>query len=250
MARRRFFVDRIHHQQAELTGEDAHHLTRVLRVEKNQRYELSDNHSVYLGEVMEARKDRVLFQILEQLPLNPLPVRLTLVTALVKFDRLEWILEKGTELGVEQFVLFQAERSEKGLDRGAEKRLHRWKRILLEASQQCRRDRLPELALAPSFQAAAGNAVHPRYVLDESGGPPLLSALPDHPEPGGTAALMIGPEGGWTDREREVCAAGGWAPVSQGPNILRAETAAISAVAILGAAWLAAQRTSNVSVAQ
>src|SRR5690348_4269080 len=145
MARRRFFVEEIRGGRAEVSGDEAHHLTRVLRVEAGQKYEIPDNRDVYLAEVAAARKDRVSFTVIEKLAAPEAPVRLVLVAALIKFDRMEWMLEKATELGAAAIVPFAAERSEKGLERAAAKRLPRWRKIVREASEQARRNRLPEV---------------------------------------------------------------------------------------------------------
>ena len=87
MARRRFFVDAVRGGAAELRGDDARHLARVLRAEPGQKYEISDGDSVWLAEVAEARGDRVMFRVLEPLAAPALPVRITLLPALIKFDR-------------------------------------------------------------------------------------------------------------------------------------------------------------------
>ena len=240
MARRRFFVSNIHHGQAELTGDDAHHLVRVLRVESGQSYEISDGTAVYLATVGEARKNRVVFDLGERVPPKPLPVRITLAFALIKFDRLEWILEKGTEAGVEIFLPVIAERSEKGLDRAAPKRSERWERIMVEAAQQSRRDTLPVLREPLSLTEACREEADVRLLLDEApGAAPMLSALPAPLQKGARVALMLGPEGGWTDDERTSLTAAGWTPVSLGPQILRAETAALAGVSVVMSAWLA-----------
>ena len=170
MSRRRFFVSNIHHGQAELIGDDAHHLVRVLRVEAGQRYEISDGASVYLATVAEARKSRVVFDVGDRVPLKPMPVRLTLAFALIKFDRLEWILEKGTETGVEVFLPVMAERSEKGLEKAAAKRSERWERVIVEAAQQSRRDALPVLRQPVLPREAAGVEADVRLLLDEAPG--------------------------------------------------------------------------------
>src|SRR5690242_2475758 len=120
MARRRFFVDGFHHQRAEVSGDDAHHLTRVLRVERGQQYEVCDNNAAWLATVVEAHKARVVFELNEPIPPKPSSPPLALYPALFKFDHLEWIVEKGTELGVDDFHFVIAERSEKGLERAAE----------------------------------------------------------------------------------------------------------------------------------
>ena len=243
MARRRFFVDSIRGGQAELRGDEARHLTRVLRVEAGQKFEISDNASAYLAEVVEARGERVGFRVGEPIESPTLPVKITLCAALIKFDRFEWIVEKATELGVERIVPVETARSEKGLFEAARKRSERWERIARESSQQSRRARLPEILPAARFDAALRTDAQIRLFLEENTAPPLLSALP--PASAATAALLLGPEGGWTDREREFAAASGWRAVSLGPQVLRAETAAVAAVAVLVSAALTINRTGD-----
>ena len=131
MARRRFFVDEVRHGLAVLTGDDGRHLRQVLRAEPGQLYELSDNRSVYLAEIEAVGKDEVSFRIVEKLAAEEPPLRLTLFLALIKFERFEWAIEKATELGVEAVVPVRAERSEKGLERAARKRVERWRKIVL-----------------------------------------------------------------------------------------------------------------------
>ncbi len=112
--RRRFFVDEVRNGQAEIAGDDAKHLTRVLRVEQGQRFEISDNHNVYLAEIETARKERVIFRTIEKLEAQPEMRRLVLCAALIKFDRFEWMIEKATELGVSEIVPVETARSERG----------------------------------------------------------------------------------------------------------------------------------------
>jgi 16S rRNA (uracil1498-N3)-methyltransferase len=239
MARRRFFVDAIQSGRARITGPEAHHLTRVLRVEPGQQFEISDNRAVYLAEVESARKDLVSFSIREKVASAEPRVRTILLASLIRFERFEGMLEKATELGVERVAPVQAERSEKGLEQAAEKRIARWNRIVREASEQSRRARLAEIdapvVLAEALNIQAGY----RYALDEAEAPPLLRELPAQRLGGDSVALLVGPEGGWTDREREQIARAGWSGVSLGAQILRAETAAIAALAIVNAAWAA-----------
>jgi len=237
MARRRFFVDAVESGRARITGPDAHHLTRVLRVEPGQRFEISDNHSVYLAEVESARKDLVSFSVQEKMMAPEPRVRTEILASLIRFERFEWMLEKATELGVARFVPVQAERSEKGLERAAEKRMSRWNRIVREASEQSRRAHLPEIGTPVGMAAALAIEAHWRFALEEAEAPPILSALPEHREAGDSVAVLVGPEGGWTDRERQQIANASWRPVSLGTEILRAETAAIAALAIVNAAW-------------
>ena len=227
MARRLFFVDEVRRGEAELRGEEAKHLTRVLRVEAGQRYEISDNRSLYLAEVDQARKDLVVFRTIEKLPWPAEGPSVRLLPALFKFDHFEWMLEKATELGVTHVTPVIAERSEKGLERAAEKRIERWRRIVLEASQQARRAQLPVIELPLCLRGALELHADRRLFLDEvPGGGPLL---PDQ----SSALILLGPEGGWADHERAEILASQWTRVSLGTRILRSETAALTALAKL-----------------
>jgi 16S rRNA (uracil1498-N3)-methyltransferase len=240
LARRRFFVDTIRAGAAELLGDEALHLTRVLRVEPGQRYEISDNHAAWLAEIAEARGPRVVFRVIEPIDSPAAPVRLTLIAAIVKFDRFEWIVEKATELGIERLLPMATARTEKGLFEASHKRAERWRRIARESSQQARRVSVPEILPAAPFGRRLAEPADHRYFLEEAGAPPLLSTLPRRRTPADQVALMLGPEGGWTDDERRLAAAAGWLAVSLGPLVLRAETAAAAALAVVGCAWQAA----------
>src|SRR5215472_14374571 len=143
--RRRFFVEQFAGERAVMEGEAAHHLGRVLRAEPGQLYELSDGHHARLARIENVKRDLIEFALLEELPSYQPKLETTLLLSVVKFDAFEWALEKATELGVARIVPVAAARSEKALLTAAPKRAERWKKILLEASQQSRRLRIPLL---------------------------------------------------------------------------------------------------------
>ncbi len=257
--RRRFFVEKFESDSAALQGETAEHLGRVLRAEPGQLYELSDGQSVWLGRIervaLSKRGDsRVEFALVEPLPAREPRLRIALLVALVKFDRFEWCLEKATELGATEIIPLAAARSDKPLVSAAEKRSARWEKILIESSQQSRRLKPPVLrmGLAGTLSGEAGGAaLSPQDAFAEStaGCKIILSERPDAPAirdvlkvaessslpaEQRSAALAIGPEGGWTDDELAAARANGFAEASLGENILRTETAVLAAMAILG----------------
>jgi 16S rRNA (uracil1498-N3)-methyltransferase len=141
--RRRFFVEQFIDRTAAIEGETAHHLGRVLRAQVGQLYELSDGVAVWLGRIESVARDRIQFALLEEIPAHPPAVDIVLLLSVVKFDAFEWAIEKATELGVGMIVPVAASRSEKALLAAAGKRLERWEKILVEASQQSRRVRVP-----------------------------------------------------------------------------------------------------------
>jgi 16S rRNA (uracil1498-N3)-methyltransferase len=239
MARRRFFVDQVRKGQAEITGDNAHHLTRVLRVEVGQKFEITDSQRAWLASVETARKDLVRFNVIEELAAAPELPRVTLYLALIKFERFEWAVEKATELGVTRIVPVEANRSEQGLFAGAHKRAERWKRIARESSEQSRRLRAPEVADPMRLSEALKDPSTHRCWLDEqSGTRPLLEAFTLRPAD--SAAILVGPEGGWIDAERRQFSDAGWTAASLGPSILRAETAVCAALGVLSQMWLVA----------
>jgi 16S rRNA (uracil1498-N3)-methyltransferase len=249
MARRRFFVDHIHRGEAEILGDEAEHLRKVLRAEIGQRYELSDNQQAYLAEIVGFGKHQVRFRVLEEVETPEPAVRLILLASLIKFDRFEWMIEKATELGVDTIVPVHAERSDFGLDRAAPKRVERWRRIARGASQQSRRVHMPRVLDLLSLRQAVEIEADFRFWLDEAAGaPPLIRMLPAAGglrdgsigvPTGARVACLVGPEGGWSGRERESLSASAFQSVSLGPAILRSETAAMAALALINHCWFA-----------
>jgi 16S rRNA (uracil1498-N3)-methyltransferase len=222
-----------------MEGEAAHHLGRVLRAQPGQLYELSDGERVWLARIENVGRDLVNFALIEQLEAAVSSVDITLLLAIVKFDAFEWALEKATELGVSNIIPLAAARSEKGLLAATPKRAERWRKILMESSQQSRRVRLPILADLEKPETAFTSRHDPlRILLSERPDVPSLRAAIGE-QHAMKAALAIGPEGGWTDAEFASAKAAGFVEASLGRNILRTETAVIAALASLNYALAA-----------
>jgi 16S rRNA (uracil1498-N3)-methyltransferase len=231
--RRRFFVQQFGGDRAILEGERAHHLVRVLRAQAGQLYELSDGKHAWLGRIDKVGRDRVEFALLEELPAHPEGLHVTLLLAVVKFDMFEWAIEKATELGVAAIVPLSAARSDKALLSAAAKRADRWKKILLEASQQSRRIRVPVLSeLATPETVFALHQEGLRVMLSELPGAPAIQQVLKGQQQS-AAALAIGPEGGWSEAEFEAAGRSGFQEASLGKLILRTETAVVTALASL-----------------
>ena len=216
-----------------MEGEAGHHLGRVLRAQTGQLYELSDGERVWLGRIENVSRDRVQFALIEELPAVHPNVEVTLLLSVVKFDSLEWALEKATELGVSTIVPLAAERSEKALLAAAAKRSERWKRILLEASQQSRRLRVPLLGEVTRPEDAFASAKDSlRVMLSERATASSLRTILEGRRTT-KAVLAIGPEGGWTESEFALAQNSSFLDASLGRLILRTETAVIAALASL-----------------
>ena len=231
--RRRFFVEKFDGQRALVSGDRAHHLGVVLRAQAGQLYELSDGLRVYLGRIEKVARDSVEFTLLEELPAQAPRLHVILLLSVVKFDAFEWAIEKATELGVAEIMPLAAARSEKALVAAAERRSERWRKIVLEAAQQSRRVRLPVLQpVAKPEAAVASRGDRLGVFLSERAEAPLLRSVLSN-RLASKATLAIGPEGGWTDEERNAALKAGFHEASLGRLILRTETAVIAALASL-----------------
>jgi 16S rRNA (uracil1498-N3)-methyltransferase len=232
MTRRRWIADEFSANHAALTGSHADHLIRVLRARIGQEFDIATGEVVRRGRITAISDHRVEFDLAETIPSLP-QLQVTLVLAIFKFDRMEWAIEKCAELGVSRIVPLIAERTDSHLTHAAVKRVDRWRRIARAASEQSRRISAPEILPATKLKEAFNLPARTRIFLAESEERvSLKQALQSHPSDQGLV-LAIGPEGGWTTAELNNLRESGWIPASLGQTILRAETAAIAAMAIV-----------------
>ncbi len=244
MTRRRWIADEVTGDTAALVGERAAHLARVLRAEVGQEFDIATGEEVRRGTITTISYDRVEFA----LDTKPYPRRrfepfdapkITLALAIFKFDRMEWAIEKCTEIGVARIVPVIARRSDAHLAAVAVKRQERWRRIVRQASEQSRRSVPPEVAAPVKVKDLAAPGVLPAGALTRV---VLAEALAESEEQTrlgdilefqpAEVALAVGPEGGWAGEELAWFRETGWVAASLGGTILRAETAAIVATAL------------------
>ncbi len=231
MTRRRWIADEVAGDRAALVGEHAAHLSRTLRVQVGQEFEVGCGDVVRRGIVASMSEGRVEFTLGAEVPVAP-AVPITLLLAVFKYDRMEWAIEKCTELNVTSIVPFIARRTEKHLALAAEKRAERWRRIAREASEQSRRTAVPEIRDPVKLAEATSVGAELRIVLVETEKEAGFAEILRERGEVASLALAIGPEGGWTSDDLELFAKAGWESASLGATILRAETAAIAALAI------------------
>jgi 16S rRNA (uracil1498-N3)-methyltransferase len=238
MTQRRWIAERWDEATATLEGAQAERMTRVLRAQPGMEADVVAGGRVFHAEVAAVSAHEVSFNLIAEVQADPaLPV--TLVMAVYKFDRMEWAIEKATELGVAAIAPVVARRTEKHLGESAEKRAERWRRIAHEAAQQSRRSDVPviyEPAALASLVRTASTAT--RIVLAEQERSTTLRNAVEAAAAQAQAEMpafevAIGPEGGWAAEEEALFDANGWKAVSLGPRILRAETAAIAALAVI-----------------
>ncbi len=229
MTRRRWIADEVSGNRAALTGDHARHLAQVLRAQVGQEFDISTGTEVRLGRLTEVRPDRVEFELREVVQ-HSAEVAITAAISIFKFDRMEWAIEKCTELGVARIIPVVAARTEPHLAVAANKRVERWRRIAHQASEQSRRVSPPEIPQPVKFDDLIAMTANSRIVLAETEEEFLLKGVLR--KDAGAVLLAFGPEGGWKEQELAAFRDAGWSLVSLGRTILRAETAVIAAVAI------------------
>jgi 16S rRNA (uracil1498-N3)-methyltransferase len=238
MTRRRWIAEHWDEATATIVGAQAEHMARVLRAQPGMDADVVAGGHVFHAQVAAVSHGEVRFNLISELEADPaLPI--TLVLAIYKFDHMEWAIEKATELGVAAVAPVISRRTEKHLAMAAEKRVERWRRIAHESAQQSRRSDVPlihdPILLSVRVRAASEGT---RIVLAEQERTTTLrfaieEAIAQSESEMPTLEIAVGPEGGWAPEEEALFDANGWRAASLGPRILRAETAAIAALAVV-----------------
>jgi 16S rRNA (uracil1498-N3)-methyltransferase len=235
----RFFVEPtlLQGDLVELPAVTAHQVRNVLRMGPGDRLLLLDNLGWQVeAELVQVTRHRLSVRLMGRQPAAGEPdLKLTLYQSLLKKDNFEWVLQKGTELGVSRFVPLFTERTVVGEQTLKPNKLARWRRILTEAAEQCCRARIPQLAPAQTFAQALVDPDRPELalipaLLAETHLLEVVNGRSPLPNP---IALFIGPEGGFSPAEIEQAQAHGLIPVSLGSLTLRAETAALAATVLV-----------------
>jgi 16S rRNA (uracil1498-N3)-methyltransferase len=236
MTRRRWIADEISGNRAALTGAHADHLIRVLRARVDQEFDIVAGDTVRHGRIVTIGVDRVEFELSETVSADAV-ANVTLLLSVFKFDRMEWAIEKCTELGASRIVPVIARRTDSHLASAAVKRAERWRKIALQASEQARRSSPPEISDPIKLKDATLFEGAVRILLSESEQQTqlrdvLASTQTASDQTGAEILLAVGPEGGWAEDEQQLFQKSGWISASLGSTILRAETAAIAATVI------------------
>jgi 16S rRNA (uracil1498-N3)-methyltransferase len=237
MQRYRFFATPAQFTSSTVTldADEAHHLTRVLRLSEGAQVFVFDGvGNEWRSEVARIHKREVELTLRERLSdAVESPLALTLAQALVKGDKFDWIVQKATELGVSRIVPLITEHSDiRRAEERAEQKLQRWQRIALEALKQCGRRKLVDITTpVPFSEFSAPPSAETTLFFSERGGRSLhevaASLRPELP-----LNLCIASEGGWSEAEIQKAEADGFLAIHLGSRILRTETAAITAVAL------------------
>ena len=229
---------------ARLDGEEHHHLSRVLRARPGDRVWLVEERgSSFRAEVIEVGRERTRLRILEREEPGTAGIRLALGQALIRSKNMDLVVQKATELGVQEIVPVEASRSVLKLEGREGHKVQRWRKVAREAAKQSQRADVPLILPPQPFSDFLESRKEPRrLILCERQGSPLRALLfsppvdpPSREIPG--IILLVGPEGGWSEDEQHQAIGKGYEAVSLGARILRSETAALAALAAIQFFW-------------
>jgi 16S rRNA (uracil1498-N3)-methyltransferase len=234
---RRFFVDEklLRAKNVTLTGDLAHRLAKVLRLKRGDTIVLAGGGAKdFVVQLSAVSSNAVAGVITDEQPAPREPsVEVVLYQSLIRANRFDWVLEKATEIGVSRFVPVIATRVQLQLEEGAA-RAERWRRLIIEAAEQCERGKLPAIDPPVSFEEAVRKApglkLMPWEDEREARLGEHLRSLSERPR---TVSIFIGPEGGYESSEVELARESGATLVTLGRQVMRAETAAIIACGII-----------------
>ncbi len=216
--------------EVELEPEEARHLRSVLRRTRGARVVLADGRGSWAGgTVVSVERNRVVVAVdrVERMP-RPAGPAVTAALGILQGQAMDWAVTKAVELGVRRFVPVAADRSQGGI-RAAERRLAHWRRVARQALKQCRRPWEMQLEDPVTLGDLLAGVDGEAGIVADPGG-----RAPSRPATGRGRFLLVGPEGGFTTEERRDILAAGWTPVRLGAHVLRAETALVVGVAVLG----------------
>ena len=242
MTRRRFFAPpgAFTRDTVRLDSDEAKYLREVLRLKTgDQVYVFNGRGKEFQCTVEEARRDSSLLKVVSEIePARPeSPLHLTLAVALLKGEKFDLVVQKATELGVTAITPVTTKLADIRLrdQSDAKKRVARWQRIALEAAKQSGRTVVPEVSEPAGFGECVTNAPASsvRLMFSERDGDSLLPVINRLGKPAEAVTALVGSEGGWTDEEISAARDAGWAVITLGGRILRAETAAIAITALL-----------------
>lgn len=235
-----FFVEprQIAGGRVTITGPDVNHIRNVLRMKPGEVVRISDEKD-FCGQcrVEELSEDQILLTVEEEAASTELPAEVTLFQGLPKGDKMEWIIQKNTELGIRRIVPVAMKRSVVKLDaKKAASKVARWQAIAESAGKQSGRTRLPEVASVMTYAEALKEAADYDLLLlpyESAEGMEAARRLLQSAVPGMRIGILIGPEGGFEPAEVEAAVAAGWQVLSLGRRILRTETAGMTVMASL-----------------
>lgn len=223
----RYFVNNKENDLFILSNEDSHHVINVMRMNLNDEVEIVFNYTLYLASIINLDIP-VKCRLIKELDINERRIpKVVIVQALVKEQKMDYILQKACELGVYQIIPVNTSRSVVKIDKNDSKKIIRWNKILKEASEQSKRIDIPILDKILNFNDLLKLDFKGKFICSTKENKKLLKSTLSNFNINDTIVYVIGPEGGFSETEEDLLIENGYIPISLGSNILRTETASL-----------------------
>ena len=223
----RYFVNNKENDIVTLTNDDSHHVINVMRMNTNDNVEIVYDNNLYVGSIIsldtpvKCKLIKKIDSVISNIP------KVVIVQALVKEQKMDYILQKACELGVYQIIPVNTSRSVVKIDKNDSKKIIRWNKILKEASEQSKRCNIPILDKIYDFNDLLKLDINDKFICSTKENKKLLKSTLSKININDTIVYVIGPEGGFDPKEEDLLINNGYIPVSLGSNILRTETASL-----------------------
>ena len=231
----RYFNDKIDNNMVTLNQDDSYHIKKVMRMKLGEKIEVVSNKICYIAEITSLDTDNVHARIIEKKEENPeMNIKVSLVQSLVKEQKMDFIIQKATELGVSEIIPYEATRSIIKTNGKEDKKIDRWQKIAKEASEQSKRVEIPKikpiLSLDELIQLDNYDVKILCTVRENSKN---IKNVLSNVKTNDTMLIVVGPEGGFTEQEEEKMIENGFVTVSLGNTVLRTETVALFVMSVI-----------------
>lgn len=222
----RYFVNNCSNNIFTLSKDETYHLTKVMRVAINDLVEIVYDNNLYLSKIIQL-EPLIRCEIVEKIITKDKNIpKVTLVQSIVKDNKLEYILQKSTELGVEEIIIYKSTRSIVKINEN-DKKLDRWNKIIREASEQSKRISVPILDKIVDLKELVKLEYDYKFLSTVNNNTNFIKQELHNIDINATILFVVGPEGGFTDEEEKYMIDNGFKPISLGDNVLRTETASL-----------------------
>ena len=231
----RYFKDKIDSEIITLSKDDSYHIKKVMRMRLNDKIELVSNKVCYIAEIVDINSELVAVKIIEEKEENPeLGIKVTLVQSLVKEQKMDFIIQKATELGVSEIIPYEATRSVVKRNDKIDKKIVRWQSIAKEASEQSKRVIIPKINEVLSLDELIKlDSYDVKILCTVRENSKNIKNVLSNVKTNDTMLFVVGPEGGFTEKEEEIMINNGFITISLGSSVLRSETVALFLMSVI-----------------
>ncbi len=228
----RYFTNLKNNNKFTLSNNDTYHINTVMRMNINDKLEIVYNNEVYISEIIKLKPNVICkaINILEKY--NKIIPQVTIIQSLIKDNKLEYVFQKSTELGIYELILFSADRSIVKV-KDNDKKMERWNKILKEASEQSKRNSIPILNKIIDINEINNLDYNYKFLCTVNEESKYIKEELQKVNINDRIVFVVGPEGGFTDNEEKEFFENGFIPVSLGQNVLRTETAGLFILSVI-----------------